>query len=407
MVFKERVAISASELMKLCSSDGKAIPQQYVGKITVMDGLMVNVTDLEVEGGTYFFFSKEMKVLSWSFFNCGFEKVQFWSSAERPYATFTNCDFHDLEIGPGTYGKLDFQCLHGKRNTMEALGIDCSNGEVKGDLTFSTYDIKGITIHGTTSEALRLEFNSVIFTRLRFQELINRGKLRFINSAVAGNEASFVVYQSNLDGCAFHNFDLSTAQIGISSADLSGAVLTGLKWPKKDQIFRANSWGKLLPQSGTDVPELVEFFRQLKHVYAAQGDIILEHDFHAREMVQYQALLKWNEAFWTKLVIKLSDWTSGFGQSLIRPLLFIILVNGASFFVLIHLDSAFVHFKPVSSMTLNDFWLALADFMRFSNPLHKNEPEFRGLPFIVDTFMRIISSYGLYNVIRATRRFVK
>ena len=107
----------------------------------------------------------------------------------------------------------------------------------------------------------------------------------------------------------------------------------------------------------------------------------------------------------TKIILYLSFLTSNYGQSLRRPILTLILINGILFSILnINLNFGFM---PRRLIHIADIENTIAKFLWFMNPLHRNDPELKGLPLIIDIFIRMISSYCIYNIIRASRRFIK
>lgn len=123
-------------------------------------------------------------------------------------------------------------------------------------------------------------------------------------------------------------------------------------------------------------------------------------------MNSYYNELNWSiKHFPTKIILLLSKVTSNYGQSLLRPLLTITLFNGLLFYWLYTLNAT--TFNGYNLSKIENYSNTIAEFIKTSNPLHKNNPELNGMPFLIDTLIRIISSYSIYNLIRATRRFVK
>jgi hypothetical protein len=161
-------------------------------------------------------------------------------------------------------------------------------------------------------------------------------------------------------------------------------------------------------------PDVIEYFskqreiyRQLKFAYEKQGDIINGQMFHSREMVAYNRTLNFEKSPWTKAIIKMSYWFSDFGQSFIRPLIWLL----AGHLILLQILIACGHFNDLAIDLGNPSWKgfekSFIQFFKLINPLRRAENTFDGYEIVIDLAMRVWSSYMIYNIIRATRRFIK
>lgn len=147
-----------------------------------------------------------------------------------------------------------------------------------------------------------------------------------------------------------------------------------------------------------------EIYRQLKYAMNRQGDLINEQRFHALEMDVYDKSLLWSTSRWTKMILKLSRWTSDYGQSVIKPIVWLLVVH----FVLFSILVAFSYF-PELHFSISPNWQGMKDgwnyYFETINPFRKVES---GSSFVfIDLLMRIWSSYMTYNFIRASRRLIK
>lgn len=124
-------------------------------------------------------------------------------------------------------------------------------------------------------------------------------------------------------------------------------------------------------------------------------------------MKAHDRSLSWKNSFWTKLVIKASSWTSAFGQSVDRPIVFLFVGHFIFFMILL----VYGFFMPLhisfSHPNFEGFWLGVNNYFRLINPLRGIDYSFKGGLIIIDLAMRIWSSYMIYNIIRATRRFIR
>jgi hypothetical protein len=150
-----------------------------------------------------------------------------------------------------------------------------------------------------------------------------------------------------------------------------------------------------------------EIYRQLKYALSKQGDIVNEQKFHTQEMLVYDRSLLFRKDFWTKLIIKLSYCFSDFGQSFLKPLLWLLIGHWLLFMVLIQSNNYNDLLISFSNPTWAGFELGIERYFQLINPLRKTETGFSGSRIILDLAMRVWASYMIYNLVRATRRFIK
>ncbi len=152
-----------------------------------------------------------------------------------------------------------------------------------------------------------------------------------------------------------------------------------------------------------------ETYKQIKYALSKQGDYINEQLFHGFEMNIYNRTLKFRpKNIFTKGILYLSHYASNYGQSMVRPIIFLFLLNGPLFLLLVYLlYFPNVYIVSPENSSWNGFGNALAAFIKFNNPLRKNEDDLKSWALIIDYMMRIIASYTIYNIIRASRRFIK
>ena len=91
-------------------------------------------------------------------------------------------------------------------------------------------------------------------------------------------------------------------------------------------------------------------------------------------------------------------------ESLLRPVLFWLFCNGILFSIFNYLSG--FRFLPVSDISYQPGIDISAKFIGYLNPFHKAD-DLTDWGLILDIFGRIVSSNSIYNIIRATRRFIK
>jgi len=124
-------------------------------------------------------------------------------------------------------------------------------------------------------------------------------------------------------------------------------------------------------------------------------------------MRAYNKCLSWKSDFGTKLILRLSYLTSNYGQSIFLPLVWLIVGHFLFFSVGLILGGYLPLHISYSNPTSEGFKRAFEYFFIYINPVRKAETSLSGYLIVLDIIMRIWSSYMIYNIIRASRRFIK
>lgn len=318
--------------------------------------------------------------------------------------------FDRLEIGGG---------VKEKQYSINRLKIDFSNST--GIFFIHNLHLDNLKLVGKISKDSDVSIENSCLLSVRISDLSNDGKLRFLNllwndSLKKVTFRSFHCYQSNLGKTEFYNFDFNCFEkVEFIQSVLIECVFVNIVWPR--HYYKPN-----LKLREWQLIELRDELRQLKYVLSKQGDSVREHEFHAFEMRTHLLLschrlsnLKGKSAnraysWWQNLqnwvVLFLSWLSSNFGLSWLRPIFFMLVVNfsliylglyGFSFQSLIHV------FNFQSSLDFD----AVGKFLYYCSPFRRFDNSITGKASIFDIAIRIVSSYGIYNFIRATRRYVK
>jgi len=231
-----------------------------------------------------------------------------------------------------------------------------------------------------------------------------------------GNATCFEITNSNLGKAQFFRirFDKFDEIIFIDSF-LSEINLINCEWRKDNFCIVTSNKRNSLQSTEKQLEEHKQFrenFKQLKHVYEKQGDKINETFFYALEMNSYSSLIKENnplkDVFWDRIIILLSRWLTDYGRSFLRPFVGILASNLFVLLILIHFFE--YHSLSIVKPVNNDpeaFNVALGEYFKLINPLHKMDECLTGLGVLWDLVSRIFSSYFLYGLIRSSRRFLR
>jgi uncharacterized protein YjbI with pentapeptide repeats len=396
-----------------------------------------------------------------TFSNCSFDSdVSFYQGEYNAKIFFNDCEFNnsasvnyfggvfkkELRFERGRIERLNFfggdfeQVLIGAyahETFIKNIFINCS--KINGHLSFFRALGLEFEISGTLNQESIIDVSEVVFKHFVLNGLTNLGRLRFANISfndvflapaslskvkefldpiILDNSpkfSTFYIQKSILDKVEFISVNFNSYLLAIRESSLLNIVVSNVTWPEKIFHFRLESKidNKLpfikLPLRSKDYLLIKENYRQLKYALSKQGDIVGEHYFHGLEMrahynyLSFRKVKNWGD----KLILILSYLTSNYGQSLGRP--FLSLIIGHS--ILFGIALLFNGFEPLSLSLENPTWegfeKGVENFFFYINPLRKAEFSFGGYLVLIDILMRIWSSYMIYNIIRASRRFIK
>jgi hypothetical protein len=376
------------------------------------------------------------------------------------YVTFDNCYFpNGLHIYEGKFLKeLALKCIHAK-------DFHLTGGEFD-KITFSCYDLIGMTLSGGTFKQLDIgywvggndikdltiinnnnelgnidirghkisklylggnnvdnsyNFKGIKCNNILISDFINSGSLNFfgvepIDVNKSGNY--FQIVNSNLNKAQFYNTKFSCyKEFIIINSYIIECLFIGCRWKSNIRSLRGPGYGNFDESSrdnrkidSEEYFAIKEAYRQLKLSMNKHSDKIQEHEFYSKEMTIHNHLLKWaapwKNTFWDKLVLHFSKIFSDYGQSFIKPLFYLLLGH----FVFFGLALLFNGYEPLhvsfSNPTTSGFKVAFEKYFIYINPFRRLETSLSGYLIVLDLLMRIWSSYMLFNIVRASRRFI-
>ncbi len=344
-----------------------------------------------------------------SFLNCTIRRKLIFSTSKIDTFQLNNhfCDtilfdenssFKIIEIGGKQHNKIDNITLPAK-----IIEDKCTINQAN--------ILKFRSSYSTLENQLNIFNCNINF--LELDNFRNNGSLRFLNCQAQNFDSmpsQFLISRSNLGKAEFYNFDFASFQrVNIVNSVLLESLYISSNWTSN--IVSIDPYTQPPVSTKSDLPKRIyasvirEVYKQIKFAMSKQGNFIEEQYFHGLEMNAYDISLSFKNSFWTKSILKLSHWTSNYGQSFLRPLLTIALIN-IPLLILLEYQLGF-RIISINKITWQDSFEPIANFLWFMNPIHKNDPELKGLPLILDIVIRIVSSYSIYNLIRASRRFIK
>ena len=349
-----------------------------------------------------------------------------WNFLENAVVKIAGGDFDELNIGYWGGAKLRELTLHNLK-TSGYIKISGENTEIEH---FSIFQ---------SSKDLEISIEDIRVNLLSVYRYRNENGFRLINiKPLPGPQPSEIsITESYMGKAELYSLDLTSFEnVTFYNSHLIDTTFVNIKWNYKIRALKG--FGIALTAEETQLPEklkqleedwfaqdnnneplredpaviryfinLRETFRQLKFALGKQGDLINEQKFHTQEMLAYDKSLRLEEDFWTIVIIKFSYWFSDFGQSFTRPLIALLLGHFALLLALISfngIEGLHISFVDADSV---GFRMAIDKYLFLINPLRKLDDGFPGYTIIIDVLMRIWSSYMIYNLIRATRRFIK
>ncbi|GAA3929290.1 hypothetical protein GCM10022209_23760 [Chitinophaga oryziterrae] len=368
---------------------------------------------------------------SYTFERCIFEKnvvfhggefkkiVQFYGGRLKEKLSILNGKFanfyfasngNTVEIERGEFTELHF-CGHDpyNRKRLTIIYLFINFNYVKAIMDIQEYFIATTRYTGLVHKETELLIRDVSFTDIQMENLFNNGKIRIfdLDTRITSEKgASLTIIRSNLAKTEFCNVDLRQVNtIVITSSFLLECSFVNVIWPDNLNISK-EARGEI------NLLDKKETYRQLKYAYWKQGDVVAEYKFHGLEMDTYNDYLMANgEAYNWKgvenaIVLRLSKLTSNYGQSFLRPLVTLLVVGIILFTWLVALGT-FSDLYITCQPNLRGMISTIPYMLEFANPVHKYELGLTGGPYVIELMMRIISAYCIYNIVRATRRFVK
>jgi hypothetical protein len=294
-------------------------------------------------------------------------------------------------------------------NKVKHLILECDG--LDGDLYLSKSEVDDLEIirlfpNGT------ININDSKLQSFLFSYFTNRGKINIRNIEPIKFESSyFTVYKSTLGDVQFVDIDFRKySEFNVLSSDITELKFVKTIWHDKIDSKPGRytpefeERGKL-PSSQTLI-DRKEVYKQLRHSSSKQGDILSEGIFHEKEMNTYYEIISWRKHFWTKMILGTSRIFGNYGKNFRQPLIGIIIFHSVTLALMVLRGyDDFQMVKP-SDGSWEDFGNFLSEFIRLLNPVHSFEKA-KGLWIIPDTVIRIYTSFFIYNMLRATRRFVK
>jgi hypothetical protein len=275
-----------------------------------------------------------------------------------------------------------------------------------------------IFLSGTNKDK-EFNFSKIKCNDVSINNFKNEGSLNFYGIEPKEKANSyFQIVNSTLDNAQFYRASFSDYnELIIIDSFITDTLFLGCKWSRNvraisgpDSLSFEKSIKNGRKITHNETTAIREAYRQLKISMSNHSDKIQENKFYAEELVFYNKSLNWGnpleDKFWDKIVLHWSSLFSNYGQSFIKPLFWLVFGHFLLFTFALFLGG----FEPLYISYNNANWSAFEEafekYFIYINPLRKLEMSFSGYLIVLDLLMRIWASYMIYNIIRASRRFI-
>lgn len=345
-------------------------------------------------------------------------KTISFPNSELDKVSIYGCNVEDVRISSSKFNSIQIEgYISGSK--ISKLRI-FTNENDSGNVDIKNLEADYIYLSGI-NKGNNFIFNKIQCDVITLENFKNQGSLKFyeIEPRDLENKNSFFqIINSNLDSAEFYKVIFSQyKELVIINSYITSSLFIGCTWKNNIRAIPGYGFGnyeeslktgrKISPK---ETIEIKEAYRQLKVSMSKHSDKIQEHKFYSQELNFYNKTLNWGmpweNKFWDKLILYFSNICSDYGQSFIKPLSLLLLGHLILFCIAIQVCA----FETISFNidTISEFNhdKAFEKYFIYLNPIRGIETSFSGYLILLDYLMRIWSSYMIYNLIRASRRFI-
>jgi hypothetical protein len=286
-----------------------------------------------------------------------------------------------IEIKSSVFGWLHFNSTQANSLTLK---------DVNASIELNAIRIKSLII----------DFCQIISVNISNYVSGDNNHLTVLNSKI---HDSLTIYRSNLGKAELTGVDLLGCKLNIEWSNIVNMELNNIQWPE-DKLLFPNYTKRKSRREEKNIEKFSvqrESYRQLKSVSKKNNNNIDALGFYANEMKVYYpyARKKKSENKFDRFLLWVNKVVSNFGQSYLRPLLLLFLINLIAYI-------CYIVFKGTWSWSVNDFERGLGKFVEMLNPIRK---PYAGNGFLMffDFCSRALNGFFIYHFVKASRKFGK
>lgn len=339
--------------------------------------------------------------------NGSFDKINI-SVHESKTIWISGAKFNDLHIGDFLQGdNISELVVFGKENET-------------GNIYVRDQEFDKISLHGTNKNN-EFIFSNIKCKNVSINDFNNEGVLNFYGMDPKDSteeSAYFQIVNSNLNKAQFFRSNFSAyKELIIIDSFITDCLFISCRWGQNVRAVLGPDYGTFEESlkkgrkiTSKEVFAIREAYRQLKVSMGKHSDKIQESKFNAEELTFHNRTLAWGSPFenqfWDKTILYWSNFFSDYGQSFVRPLFWLLCGHLILFFIAIFFNGFNTLQISFCSPTSAAFKDAFEKYFIYINPLRRLEVSLSGYLIVLDILMRVWSSYMIYNLIRASRRFI-
>ncbi len=325
------------------------------------------------------------------------------------------------------------------------------SAKLRGDVVFRDIDVGILSISGYNT-SVNISFERVFVNQLKitgfrnsagliFSNLVPshskwysdkakkmlRGNALYVSDTNFGKAQFYQTHFNSFDTIVFHNVictDISTSLVKwFTPAQLDRNELSSMRKTYKKALKTKNKIeiSNAVKSLESAYQSKKEIFRQLKYASQKQGDIPLSLEFLKWEMDYYRKIVCLKKPKnWSEVIILWSSQTNNYGQSWLKALgLFVV------FSFLFYLPIGFFNSNTIDyskfalswSNILNNLRMIFYDnfynWVLLLNPVHnlkdlnENIKQAPSIIYVFDFLSRIVSSYFIFQIVSAFRKYFK
>lgn len=365
--------------------------------------------------------------------------------------TLSFAKVNEININGGKFANFHLG-YWGNSSSIGKIHID-KLSEIEGKLQFSRISGDELSIRGQNEKA-QLIFEECQFNLINIFQFINKASVRFqnieaLNSSNPEQISEFNVLNSNLGatdffyvdfdsfnnvnfrnsflancifvvikmrkrigakiGRGFHNGEISMLEQNIQNEENSQKQFEESEYKRifgfdknegRNNILNYKSRIKVL-QAEDNIKQIAyrkENYKQLKYSFYKSNDRINEKIFHGLEMEEF---MKMDIPKWDKFILRFSKWSSDFGQSFLRPIIF----NGCIHILLCLIVFGILKYEGYYFSIKNHSWSVFFNLLNECLYLFVPLKSFNKDILLIDILMKINSGFFIYNILRAIRKY--
>lgn len=219
----------------------------------------------------------------------------------------------------------------------------------------------------------------------------NHGSIKFHNIKAKGHLSKFKMTNAELGKTSFDHIDFRVfKQIEISDSQFMQIIISNMKWNFSYDSYSGEFMSKR------------ELFRQLKIVSSNHKDKYSELNFERMEnnalgkMISPKHFVDW-------FIFKTNQLSNNFGQNWLLPLAWLFATSFIFYYFLVEANGLFG-----SCFHIGNYLNFVMPFHSLDNVLcNSSANQFNGATLFWDTIQRIFSSYFIFQMLTAFRKYVR